>query len=102
MSWLERITRVASLRTWAIILGGPFLLAYSVWIVWLVAFHPLPADQASRRLDILGKSNWAALALLAIIIIALAAIARVNVRGLGGTGIEIDNGGNDSSAGRGS
>jgi len=91
---LRALNEIASIRTWAMFLAGPPLLAFSAWLVWIVAFAGWPAAQASRQLDILGKALWISLCINAIVVISLAA-AKVRAQGLGGTSLDIQSGDND-------
>jgi hypothetical protein len=88
------LNEIASIRTWAMFLSGPPLLAFSAWLVWIVAFAGWPSAQASRQLDILGKGLWISLCLLGVVVVALAA-AKVRAQGFGGTALDIQSGDND-------
>lgn len=91
IAFLDRLNRIASIRTWAMFMAGPFLLLFAVWLVFLIR-NGWPLNQASRQLDILGKALWIVLATNAVIIVALAA-ARVRAGGPGGSSIEISSDG---------
>ncbi len=92
--FLRSLNEIASIRTWAMFASGPPLLAFSAWLVWIVAFAGWPAGQASRQLDILGKGLWISLCINAVVVVSLAA-AKVRAQGLGGTTLDIQSGDND-------
>lgn len=65
---------LAPVRLWGLILGGPPMLAFCSWVVWIVWKGDWPASAAAQRLTILGYGLYIALAIVAVIIIALAAV----------------------------
>jgi len=93
MEWLVRhlnpLTRLAPLRLWALIGGGPVLTAAAVALVMIVWQGDWPIELAARRLDYIGWSLLIVLSLIAVIIVTLAAV-RVKASGPAGTGLEID------------
>lgn len=94
---LRSLNEIASLRTWAMFLAGPPMLAFAAWLVWIVWHGGWPSEQAARQIDILGKALWITLALLGVIIVSLAA-AKVRGTGLAGTSFEIESGNNEGRA----
>lgn len=90
---LKAIPRVmlaaAPVRLWAMILAGPPLTAYSIWIVLLVWKGPWSAGMEHDRLEILGRALFCLYALLAIIMVSLASV-RVKATGPGGLAFEAD------------
>lgn len=84
---LAALNHIATIRTWAMFMAGPFLLLFAAWLVWIVAFAGWPNSQAPRQLDILGKALWIVLVLNGVIIVALAS-AKVLAKS-GGSSVEI-------------
>jgi hypothetical protein len=79
----------APVRLWAMLLAGPPLTAYSIWVVIIVWKGPWSPAMEHDRLQILGLALMCLYALLAIIVVSLAAI-RVKATGPGGLAFEAD------------
>lgn len=79
-------------REWALLGAGPVLTAACVplvLIVWRGGWAPARAEQ---QLFYLGTALLVTLAMIAVVVVALAAV-RLHARGVGGTELNIDPGG---------
>lgn len=83
------VLHAAPVRLWAMILAGPPLTAYSIWIVMLIWRGPWSPGMEHDRLEILGRALFCLYALLAIIMVSLASV-RVKATGPGGLAFEAE------------
>lgn len=89
-AFLTMLRQAGPIRFWAMCGGAVVLTLYSVWTVYILVYHIWPDAhaEASRIIDILGKSNWIALAAIIVIVVSLSN-QKLSARGLGGTSIDI-------------
>lgn len=74
----------APIRFWAMVGAAVAMTIFAAALVWIVWRGGWPPAQASRQLDILGKSLWLALVMILVIVVSLTN-QKFSAKGLGGS-----------------